>query len=169
MTSLTAHRKRKICSQKQPQQHSICNFQSHSTERILLDRTLPGMHITSQHRLEVLFKRTSYADTFRYTQNFKPRQVRLSFTTLITFYVHKLVVNGFFYFRDFNNENIALFYLPIFPPQATPKLSEILYTDIVYTVNLDAIPASYDIKYIKELLRLDKQYQQIVKQQQHNK
>ena len=50
-----------------------------------------------------------------------------------------------------------------------PKLSEILYTDIVYTVNLDAIPASYHIKYSKELLRLDEQYQQIVKQQQHTK
>ena len=47
-----------------------------------------------------------------------------------------------FYIRDFNNEHIALFYLPIFPSQATPKLSEVLYTDIVYTVNLDAIPAS---------------------------
>ena len=64
----------------------------------------------------------------------------------------------FFYIRDFNNEHTALFYLTIFPPQATSKLSETLYTEIVYTVNLDAIPASYDTKYIKELLRLDEQY-----------
>ena len=72
----------------------------------------------------------------------------ISFTTLIIFYIHTLVVNGS-YIRDFNNEHIALFHLPIFPPQATPQLSEFLYTDIVYTVNLDAIPASYDINYIK--------------------
>ena len=78
-------------------------------------------------------------------------------------------MNGFSI--DFKNEHLALFYLPIFPPQATPKLSEILYTDIAYTVNLDAIPASYDIKYIKDLLRLDEQYQQILKQsdQEHSK
>ena len=71
-----------------------------------------------------------------------------------------------FYIKDFSNDHIAIFYLPTFPTQARPKLSEILYTDIVYTVNIDAIPASYDIKYIIELLRLDEQYQQIVKQQQ---
>ena len=51
----------------------------------------------------------------------------------------------------------------MFPPQATPKLFELLYTDIVYTINLDAIPDSYDIKYIKELLKLDEQYQQLAK------
>ena len=51
-----------------------------------------------------------------------------------------------FYIRNFNSEPTALFYLPIFPPQATPKLFELFYTDIVYTINLDAIPASYDIK-----------------------
>ena len=68
-----------------------------------------------------------------------------------------------FYNRDFNNEHNALFFLPISTPQATPKFSEILYKDIVYTVNLEAIPASYDIKYNKELLRLDEQYQQIFK------
>ena len=33
------------------------------------------MHITSQYELEILFQRTPYADTFRYTQNFKPKQV----------------------------------------------------------------------------------------------
>ena len=70
------------------------------------------------------------------------------------------------YIRDLNNEHIALFHFPILPPQATPNLSEILYTDIVYTVNLDAIPASYDMKYIEELLRLDEQYKQVVEQQQ---
>ena len=66
-------------------------------------------------------------------------------------------MNEFLYIRDFKNEHIALFYLPIFPPQATPKLLEPLYRDIVYTVNLDTVPASYDIKDIKELLRLDEQ------------
>ena len=69
-----------------------------------------------------------------------------------------------FYIRDFNNEHIALFYLPIFPPQEKPNLSEFLYTDLVYAINLDAIPA-YDIKNSKGLLRLDEQYQQIAKQQ----
>ena len=57
-----------------------------------------------------------------------------------------------FHRRDFNNEHIALFYLPIFPQQATTKISEPLYTDIVQTIYHDAIPASFDIKYIKELL-----------------
>ena len=38
---------------------------------------------------------------------------------------------------------------------------------MVYTVNLDAIPASYDTKYITEPLRLDEQYQQIFKQKQN--
>ena len=61
--------------------------------------------------------------------------------------------------RYFNNEHIFLFCLPIFPPKVTPKLSELLYTDNVYTTNLDAIPASYDSKLIKELLMLDEQHQ----------
>ena len=126
------------------------------------------MQITSRHRLEVLFKRIPYAHTFRYIQIFKPRQFCFR-EILITFYIHTLIANEFFYIKDFNNEHIARFYFPFFPPQATSKLSEILYTDIVYTVNLDAIPASNDIKYIKELLRLGEQYQQIVKEKQHNK
>ena len=115
------------------------------------------MHITSRHRLEVLFKITPYADTFRYIQNFKPRQVRFQdiFYNLDRILYSHTCCEWVFYIRDFNNEHIALFYLPIFPPQATTKLSEIPYTDTVYNVNLDAIPASYDIKHIKELLRLD--------------
>ena len=122
------------------------------------------MHITSQQRLEVLFKRSRYADTFRYIPNFKPRQVRFQ---AIFYNIHHILYSHtccewVFYIRDFNNEHIALFYLPNSPSQSTPKLSENLYTDIVSTLNLDAIPASYDIKYIKELLRLDEQYQQIV-------
>ena len=129
------------------------------------------MHITSQHRLEVLFRRTAYADTFRYIQNFKPRQVRFQdiFYDLDHILYSHTCCEWVFFIRDFINEDIAIFYLPFFPPQATPKLSKFLYTDIVYTINLDTIPASYDIKYIKELLRLDEQYQQIVKQKQHNK
>ena len=129
------------------------------------------MHITFQYRLQILFKRTPYADTFRYIQNFKPRQVRFQeiFYNLDHILYSHTCCEWAFYIRDFNNEHIALFHLPIFPPQATPKLSEIQNTDIVYTVNLDAIPASYDIKYIKELLRLDELYQQTVKQQQLTK
>ena len=103
-----------------------------------------GMHITSQHRLEVLFKRTPYADTVRYFQNFKNKQVR--FQNIFYNLDHKLYSHTccewVFYIRDFNNEHIAFFYLLIFPPQATPKLSEIIYTDIVYTINLDATRAS---------------------------
>ena len=171
MTSLIAHRKLKIYSWKKQQQHSNCNFQPHSTERILLVEILPGMHISSHYRLEVLFKGTPYLDTFRYIQKFKPKQVHFQniFYNLDHILYSHTCSEWVFYIRDFNNEPIALFCLPIFPPQATPKLSEILYTDIVYTVNLDAIPASYDIKYIKELLSLYEQCQQIVKQQQHNK
>ena len=75
---------------------------------------------------------------------------------------------GFFWFfyikKDFTNENISLFYLTIFPPQATPKIFELLYTDIVYTVNLDAILASCDIKHIKHIPKLDEQQQQFTKQ-----
>ena len=131
------------------------------------------MHITSQHRLEVLFRRTPYADTFRYIQNFKPKQIRFQdiFYNLDHILYSHTCCEWVFYVRDFNNDHLALFYFPIFPPQATPKRSETLYNDIVYTVNLDAIPASYDIKYIKELLRLDEQYQQLLKQseQQHSK
>ena len=124
------------------------------------------MHITSQHRLEILFKRTPYADTFRYIQNFKPKQIRFQdiFYNLDHILYSHTCCEWVFYVRNFKNDHLALFYLPIFPPQATPKLSEILYNDIAYTVNLDAIPASYDIKYIKELLSLDEQYQQIIKQ-----
>ena len=129
------------------------------------------MQITSQHILEVLFKRTPYVDTFRFIQNFKPRKV--PFQDIFYNLDHNLYSHTccewVFYIRDFNNEHIALFYLPVFAPQATQKLSENHYTDIAYTINLNAIPASYDIKYIKELLRLDDQYQQFVKQQQHNK
>ena len=91
------------------------------------------MHITSQHRLEVLFKKTPYADTFRHIQNFKPRQVRFQdiFYNLGQILYSHTCCEWVFYIRDCNNEQIALFYLPIFPPQATPKLSEILYKDIV--------------------------------------
>ena len=35
-----------------------------------------------------------------------------------------------------------------YPQQAIPKISEVLYTAIVYTLNPDAILASYDTKYI---------------------
>ena len=77
-------------------------------------------------------------------------------------YSHTCCEYEFFYNGDFNNEHFAFFFLPIFSPQATPKLSKLLYTDIAYTINLDADPASYYIIYIKELLRLDEQYQQLV-------
>ena len=124
------------------------------------------MHKTSPHRLEVLLKRTPCVDTFRYIQNFTPNQVRYQdvFYNLDHILHSHTCCEWVFYIRDFNNENIALFYLLIFHPRTTPKLSEILYTDIVYTVNLDGIPASFDIKYPKELLRLYKQYQNILKQ-----
>ena len=68
-------------------------------------------------------------------------------------------------FKDFNNKHIALFYLLIFPTQSTPKITGLLYNDFVHTLNLDATPASYDIKYVKELLKLDEQYQQVSKEQ----
>ena len=128
------------------------------------------MPITSQHRLEILFKGTPYADTFKYIQNFKHKQIR--FQKILYNLDHILqshtCCDWVFYFRDVNNEHIAFFYL-----QATPTISEILCTNIVFTVNLDALPSSYKIIYIKELLRLDEQYQQTVKQQkphqQHTK
>ena len=128
------------------------------------------MQITSQCRIKVLFKRTTYAYTFRFIQNFKPKQVRFQdffYNLDHTLYSHTCC-DWVFYIRSFNNEHITLFYFTFFLPQATPKLPEILDSAIVYTVNLDNIPASYDIKYITELLMLDEQYPQLVKQQQSN-
>ena len=69
------------------------------------------------------------------------------------------------YIKNFNKEVIALFFLSIFSPHSKSKTAETLYNDIVYTLNLDAIPASYDIKYTKDLPKLDEQYQQLAKQQ----
>ena len=102
------------------------------------------MQNTSQHRLEVLFKRIPYADTFRYIQKFKPIQIRFQdiFYNIDHILYSHTCCELIFYSRDFNNKHIALFDIPISPPQAIPKLSELLYTDIVYTINLDAIPAS---------------------------
>ena len=121
------------------------------------------MQITSQHRLEVLFKRTPYAETFRYIQNFKPKEVRFQdifYKPDHILYSHMCC--KWFSLLETSITNTLLFSISQFfhhKQHQTPKLSEILYTDIVYTVNLDAIPASYHIKYIKELLRLDEQYQ----------
>ena len=73
------------------------------------------MHITSQ--LEVLYKRTPYADTFRFIQNFKPKQVR--FQDIFYIFDHILYSHTcceWVLFRDFNNEHIALFYPQIFSP-----------------------------------------------------
>ena len=61
------------------------------------------MQITSQHILEVLFKRTPYADTFRYIQNIKPKQIRFQdifYISKIIFYVHIRAVNGFSIFEN---------------------------------------------------------------------
>ena len=68
---------------------------------------------------------------------------------------------------SFYGTPLIYFLFSIFPPQATLKLSEILFIDIVYIVKIDFIPASNDIKYIRELLRLDDQYRQIVEKQSH--
>ena len=93
------------------------------------------MHITSQHILELLLKRTPYADTFRFTEIFKPRQVRFQdifYNLDHILYSHACCewvsnIRDFALFYLTSNEHIALFYLPISPPQARPKLSEILY------------------------------------------
>ena len=115
----------------------------------------------------MFFKRTAYADTFRYIPNFKTKQIRFEdfFYNLDCILCSHICCERIFYIRDFKNEHIALFYLSMFPPQVTSKLSELLYTDNVYSINIDAIPASYDIKYIKELIRLDEQNRQLAKQQ----
>ena len=111
------------------------------------------MQITSQHRLETLFRRTSYAKSFRYIQSFTTKQNRFqdNFCTLDHILFSHTYCEWFSYIRVFNNEHITLFYLPIFPPQATPTISELLYPDILCIINLNAISASYDVKYIKEL------------------
>ena len=126
------------------------------------------MQITSHHRLEVLFfSRTPNSGTVRYIQKFKTNRYVLKtfFCNLDHILSSHACCDCVFYIGDFNNEYTALFYLPIFPAQATPKISELLFWDIVYTINLDAIPATFDIKFIKVLLKLDEQYQQLAKQQ----
>ena len=82
------------------------------------------MQIVSQHGLEVLFKRTPYADIFRYIQNFKPKQIHFQdiLQTLDHILYSHICCEWVFYIRVFNN---ALFSLPIFPQQETLKLSEI--------------------------------------------
>ena len=69
------------------------------------------MHITSQHRLEVLFEKTPYAKTFRYFQMFKPKQIR--FEEIVYNLDHILYSHTccewVFPIRDFNNEHIAFF------------------------------------------------------------
>ena len=91
------------------------------------------MQITSQDRLEVLFGRTPYVETFRYIQNFKPKQI--GFQDIFYKVDHVLYSHTccerLFYIRAFNKEKISLFYLSNFPPQATPKISDLLYADIV--------------------------------------
>ena len=105
--------------------------------------------------------------TFRYIRSFKTKQTRFQdiFYNLDHILYSHTSCEWVFYIRDFNSEHIALLYLPIFPPQTTPTIAELLYKDIVYTLNLDAIPASFDTKHIKEHLKLDEQYQQLAKQQ----
>ena len=62
------------------------------------------------------------------------------FSTVPTvFSIHIFVVHEFFCIKKFNSDLIALFYLTTFRLQATPIISELIYTDIVYTINLDAI------------------------------
>ena len=125
------------------------------------------MQISSQRRLEILFKKTPYTDTFIYIQDFKPKQIRFQdiFNYLDYILYSHTWCEWVFYIGDWNNKHIALFYLPILPPQATPQISDFLYTDIIYTINLDASPACYCTKYIKKLLKLDEQNQQLAKQQ----
>ena len=68
------------------------------------------MQITSQHRLEVLFKKTQYADTFWYIQNFKTKQICFqdNFYNLELLCSHNCC-EWVFDIRDLNNEHIALF------------------------------------------------------------
>ena len=107
----------------------------------------------------MLFRKSPYDDTFRYIQSFKRKQIRFQdiFNNLDLIPYSHTFCEWVFYIRDFNNKGIGLFYLPIFPPQSTPKISALPYNDIVYTLKLEASPASYDIKYTKELLKLDEQ------------
>ena len=114
------------------------------------------MQITSQHRLEWLFRRISYADTIRYIQGFKTKQICFQdiFYNLDHILCSHTCCEWVLYIKDFNNEHIALFYLPIFPSQSISKIFELLYKDIEYNPKLGAIPASYDIKYIKNFLSL---------------
>ena len=81
------------------------------------------MQLTSQHRLEVLFNRTPYADTFRCIPIIKPKQIRFQdivYNIDHVSYSHTCC-EWVVYIRHFNDERIAFFYLPIFPPQTTPK------------------------------------------------
>ena len=140
------------------------------------------MKITLQHRLEEFFFTIPYAYTFRYIQSLKTKQIRFQdfFYNLDHILCSNICCEWVFYIRHFSNNHInsifslfqfsmflfsALFNLPIFPPQATSKISEVFYTDLVCAINLGTITACYDIKYIKEFLYSDEQYQQLAKQQ----
>ena len=64
-----------------------------------------------------------------------------------------------FHLRIFFNQGIVLCYLATYPPQAKQKFSDLLYTDLVYTLNLDDVLASYEINNPKDTLMLDQQLQ----------
>ena len=74
--------------------------------------------ITLKERLEVFFRRSPYADTFRKVQSFQTKQTRFQdiFYNLDHNRYSHSCSEWVFYVRDFNNEYIAVLYLPIFQP-----------------------------------------------------
>ena len=119
------------------------------------------MPTTYQQRLEILYKRTSYADTYRIITNFTTKWIKLkiSYTNADKVLYSNKYCGRDCYIRNSNNDFIALYFLLMFAPQAIPKLSKILHTDIVHTLNWDAIPSSHNIKHIGALIKLDDQQQ----------
>ena len=143
--------------------NTINNFQTHSTEILnlpsfnrqvcnLLHNTYSKCCFVNLHTLTLL-------DVFK---NLKQRRYasKIFFYDLDHIFYSHTCYECVFCIRDFNNEHKALFYLH----NQHPKFLKILHNDVVYTLNLDAIPVFYDIKLSKELPKWDDQYQQLKKQ-----
>ena len=117
------------------------SFSVHSTANSSFHASFTtGMPTTYQQRLEILYKRTSYADTYRITTNFTTKWIKLtiSYTNVDKVLYSNKCCGRDCHIRISNNDFIALYFLPMFAPQAIPKLSKILHTDIVHTLNWDA-------------------------------
>ena len=90
------------------------------------------MQKVSQQMLYVLFRRTPYADTFRYIKTFKTKQIGFQdiFYNLDHILYSSNCCEWVFYIRDFIIEHIALFHLPIAAGNTQHATTKIFETKI---------------------------------------